>query len=90
MEHPIEILTNNSLRWVLQKPNTSGRMVKWAVELSQFDIKYKHRTSIKGQALADFVAEFRSNPTEELSCDTPWELFIDGSSTGAQSGVELS
>ena len=40
-------------------------MLKWATELSQFDICYSPRTTIKGQALADFIAEFTySNITE--------------------------
>ena len=33
-------------------------MVQWAIELSQFDIKYHPKTTIKAQALADFIAEF--------------------------------
>jgi len=32
-------------------------MVRWAVELSEFDIHYKPRGSIKGQVYADFVVE---------------------------------
>ena len=33
-------------------------MTKWAIELGEFDIKFMSRTTIKGQAVADFVAEF--------------------------------
>ena len=33
-------------------------MVRWAVELSQFDIDYRPRTTIKAQAFVDFVVEF--------------------------------
>ncbi|KAM6563334.1 hypothetical protein CsatB_023332 [Cannabis sativa] len=58
--HSIEVLTNYPLRQVLAKPEASGRLLKWAMELSQFDIKYKPRTAIKGQALADFILEFPS------------------------------
>ena len=32
--------------------------MKWAIELSEFDITYKPRAAIKAQAMADFVAEF--------------------------------
>ncbi|XP_074324023.1 uncharacterized protein LOC141660943 [Apium graveolens] len=35
-------------------------MLKWAIELGQFDLEYFPRTSIKGQALADFILEFDS------------------------------
>ena len=34
--------------FLLQKPNVAGRMVRWAVELSEFDIQYEPRGSIKG------------------------------------------
>ena len=56
--HTIIVPTNQPLRQVLYKPDLSGRLVKWAVELGEFDIIYKPRAAIKGQALADFVAEF--------------------------------
>ncbi|KAM6555169.1 hypothetical protein CsatB_015931 [Cannabis sativa] len=55
--HPIMVLTDQPLRQVLQKPDTSGRLLKWAIELGQYDITYQPRLAIKGQALADFVAE---------------------------------
>ena len=42
----------------MSKPNATGRMVQWAVELSQFDIDYKPQTSIKAQALANFITKF--------------------------------
>ena len=54
---PIKVLTNHSLKQVLQKPDYSGRLLKWAVELSQFDVSSHPWTSIKGQALADLIIE---------------------------------
>ncbi|XP_020410598.1 uncharacterized protein LOC109946620 [Prunus persica] len=47
--HTIHVLTNQPLRQVLQKPETSGRLVKWAIELGEFDIHYKPRPAIRGQ-----------------------------------------
>ncbi|XP_077230114.1 uncharacterized protein LOC143863309 [Tasmannia lanceolata] len=55
--HTIKVLTDQPLRQVLHRPNISGRLVKWAVELSEFDIQYAPRPAIKAQVLADFVAE---------------------------------
>ena len=37
---------------------TSGRLMKWVLELEEFEVLYKPRTVIKGQAIADFQAEF--------------------------------
>ncbi|XP_074352595.1 uncharacterized protein LOC141691735 [Apium graveolens] len=58
--HRVEVRTAYPLRQVLHKPESSGRMLKWAVELGQFDLEYVPRTAIKGQALADFLLEFDS------------------------------
>ncbi|KAL8134178.1 hypothetical protein AgCh_009294 [Apium graveolens] len=55
--HQIEVLTNQPLRNIIHSPKASGRLIKWAIELGEFDIKYKSRTAIKAQALADFVVE---------------------------------
>ena len=54
---PIKVYTDQPLRQVLAKPETSGRLLKWAVELGQFEITYHPRTTNKGQALADFIVE---------------------------------
>ena len=32
-------------------------MLKWAVKLTQFDLLYRSRMTIKSQALVDFVVE---------------------------------
>ena len=42
----------------MNKPKVAGWMVQWAIELSQFDVEYCPQTSIKAQALADFIAKF--------------------------------
>jgi len=36
----VVVMTNLPIQKVLQKPDVSGRMVCWAVELSEFDIQY--------------------------------------------------
>ena len=58
--HTVEVLTEYPMKQVLHKPETSGRLMKWAIELSEFDIRYKLKTAIKRQVLADFVMEFTS------------------------------
>ncbi|KAL2486691.1 Disease resistance protein TIR-NBS-LRR class family [Abeliophyllum distichum] len=56
---------------------------------SQFDISYKPRPSIKGQALADFVAEFAHNSEGSLEArpkEVPtWKLYVDRSSRRGRS-----
>ena len=47
----IEVLTNYPLRKMQQKPEASGRLLKWMIELGQFDVNFYPRTTIKAQAL---------------------------------------
>ena len=56
--NPILVMTDQPIRKSMNKPEAAGRMVQWAIELSQFDIEYHPRTAIEAQALADFIAKF--------------------------------
>ncbi|GJT39631.1 reverse transcriptase domain-containing protein [Tanacetum coccineum] len=67
---------------------------KWKFELEAFDITYRPRTSIRGQVLADFIAERPEEdgpPIEtqvEEAIREPWTLFTDGLSCQEGSGAE--
>ena len=91
--HTIEIPTEYSMKQVLHKPETSGRLMNWAIELSEFDIRYKPKTSIKGQILADFVMEFTSvelTEATQATSDLPvWRLSVDGAANAQGSGVGI-
>ena len=97
--HPITVLTTFPLKTILHKLELSGRLTKWAVELSEYDISYKPRTALKSQVLADFIADFTPNSqvqaekelchlTEGQTSGT-WELHVDGSSNVRGSGLGL-
>ena len=61
-------MTDQPIKKSMNKPETAGRMVQWAIELSQFDIEYHPRTAIKAQALVDFIVEF-TFPDEDSFTD---------------------
>lgn len=66
----------------------SGRLVNWAIELGEFNIEFHPRTSLKGQVLADFMAEFCNFPEEvESPRGETWVAYVDGSSTQKYSGI---
>ncbi|KAM2467351.1 hypothetical protein PS1_009170 [Malus domestica] len=103
--HAIIVLTNHPLRQILQSPDTSGRMIKWAIALGEFDISYQPKPAEKGQAVADFIADFTypvdiastpeaiaSLPSEaqKIESTTPaWSLYVDGSSNQQGCGAGL-
>jgi hypothetical protein len=55
-------------------------MSKWAVELGALTLNFKPRTTIKSQALVNFMAEWQENqveaPTNQLD---HWVMYFDGS-----------
>ena len=67
------------IKAILHKPNTFARLLKWAVELSEFDIEYRPKTTIKGQVLTDFIVE-RSKARKEVVENKKWVLETYGSS----------
>ena len=56
--HTMVLLTDKPLRKAMSSLEVVGRMALWVVELSEFDIQYQLHTAIKGQVVADFIAEF--------------------------------
>ncbi|XP_060187762.1 uncharacterized protein LOC132616966 [Lycium barbarum] len=82
----------------MHKLELSGRLAKWAVEISGYDTEYKPRTTIKSQILADFVEDFTSAliPKVErvlaLTSGKPvgvWTLHTDGASNIKGSGLDI-
>ncbi|KAK4382052.1 hypothetical protein Sango_2910900 [Sesamum angolense] len=85
--YPIGVRTNTPLKQVLGKLEVSGRLVKWAIELSEYDISYLPRTTIKAQTLANFISEMKGTTQEEVPENGPWLLHVDRSSTAQGSGA---
>jgi hypothetical protein len=56
--HQIEVHTSSTLGEILNNREATGKIAKWAIELSMYDIVYKPRMAIKAQALSNFVAEW--------------------------------
>nr|XP_023896956.1 uncharacterized protein LOC112008835 [Quercus suber] len=38
--NPIKVMTDQPIKKAMNKPEAAGRMVQWAIELSQFDVEY--------------------------------------------------
>ena len=68
------VMTNLPIRKVLQKPDIAGQMVRWAVELSEFDIQYEPQGPIKGQVYTNFMVELSSKDSQPDPNDFQWVL----------------
>ena len=79
--HTVIVLTQLPIRAVLQSADYTGRIAMWIALLGAFDIKYMPRSSVKGQILADLVAEF-AEPSIETIIE---KKDMDGKSVGTVS-----
>lgn len=52
---------------------TYGRLMKWAVELREFDITYQNKTALKSQVLVNFVVELTHEASLALDDEQPLE-----------------
>ncbi|XP_057755615.1 uncharacterized protein LOC130974778 [Arachis stenosperma] len=82
--HTIIVRTNHPLRQILTKPELAGRLTKWSIELSEFDIQFQPRSALKAQVLADFITEITPDEHNET-----WELHVDGASSREGSGAGI-
>jgi ribonuclease HI len=93
LEHQIQLVARaDPIKYVLHQPALMGRLGKWALAMMEYDITYVPQKSIKGQALADFLAAHPvpddsplvvELPDEEVftvDIESQWELYFDGAS----------
>ena len=86
----INVMTDHPLKKAMNKLEAAGRLIQWAVELSEFDVRYQPRNAIKAQALANFIMEFPPNydDLEEINGEK-WIVYVDGSSTQYAGGIAV-
>ncbi|GAA0176065.1 hypothetical protein LIER_29124 [Lithospermum erythrorhizon] len=96
--HPIQVVTDQPLKWVLSSPALSGHLTTCAIELSEFKISYLPMTSVRAQELVDFITECTARiplviqgpeANESHLTQPDWILFVDGARNdqGAGAGV---
>ena len=103
--HTVVVLTQMPLKFVLRIDDYTRRIAIWNTILGTFDIKYMPRTSIKGQVLANLVAEFAEPPVEIIAEQRNmdgksigvifvpgppcWKVYVDGTANQRGSRVGL-
>ena len=85
--HIIVVLTDQPLKKAMSSPEAAGRMALWAIELSEFDVRYRPRTAMKGQVVADFIAEYTQPGDEGAEGQKLWIIHTDGSSNQRSGGA---
>jgi hypothetical protein len=60
---------------MLSMPILNGRIGKWILALSEFELRFESAKAVKGQITADFITEYRGSSINLLEI-TPWALFF--------------
>ena len=90
------------LKYLMETPVQDGKIAKWVLLLSEYDIKYVTQKFVKGRAIADHLAHCLLEAVEEIQGDFPdkdimeidvesWKMYFDGvtNQNGSGNGVLL-
>ena len=89
------------IKYIFEKPALTGKVARWQVLLSEFDILFMAQKAIKGQAIADYLADYPSEQLELMDSEFPdedvmtvdednhgiWKLYFDGAANAVGSGI---
>src|SRR6187399_1294756 len=79
-EHSVTVVCMAPLAEIMGNKDASGRVAKWAIELAPFTIFYEPRTTIKSQALADFLVDWAETQyLPPVPDSTHWRMHFDRS-----------
>lgn len=94
LSHTVQLISKiDPLKYMLSHTVLIGHLAKWVMLLNEFDIQYVHRKAIKGQDIANHLAnvplvvnhpvimEFPDEHLYLVEEKPPWKLYFDGSYT---------
>jgi hypothetical protein len=84
----IVICKSDVIKHMLSAHVLKGRLGKWMFALSEFNIWYQPAKAVKGQALADLIAERISTNIATLSVRA-WAMYFDGSACEDGCGIGI-
>jgi ribonuclease HI len=84
----IVICKSDIIKHMLSAPVLKGQLRKWMFALSEFDIRYQPAKAVKGQALADLIAERINTNISTLSVRA-WAMYFDRSACEDGCGIGI-
>ena len=101
-EYSILLVTRlDPLRYLFDRPVLTGRLMRWLVLLTEFDIQYMTQKSVKGSIVADHLAFFPVSDDRSIDDDFPdeqfvsmtciigWHLYFDGAANQSGFGIGI-
>ena len=76
-EYSVHLISRlDSLRYLFDRPALIGRLMRWLVLLTEFDIQYVSQKSIKGSIVTDHLASLPTSEDRPVDDDFPDEEFV--------------
>ena len=82
--HRIKVLSAQPLEALFCNSEAIGKIGKWYTELNEFVVDFEHRSTIKSEALADFITDWTlaaydttiqfEEPISTVHCDGAWGM----------------
>ncbi|PKI58267.1 hypothetical protein CRG98_021349, partial [Punica granatum] len=101
--HTVRLLSKSDpLKYLLDSPSSMRNIAKWRCQLTKYDIEYVSCTSVKGQAITNYLAEFPIDDDTLFNSDFPdegilqvndeeedlgWKVYFDGAVNSTGSGI---
>ncbi|XP_059589978.1 uncharacterized protein LOC132252789 [Vitis vinifera] len=102
IEHSVLLVSRlDPLRYLFDKPVLTGRLMRWLVLLTEFDIHYVTQKSVKGSIVADHLASLPISDDRSIDDDFPdeqivsmtsitgWRLYFDGAANQSGFGIGI-
>ena len=64
------------MKYLYEAPSLVGKLAKWLILLTQFDVQYLTKKTIKGRAVAEFLALNPIPNSKEIQLDFPNNLSM--------------
>ncbi|XP_048127817.1 uncharacterized protein LOC125312740 [Rhodamnia argentea] len=99
LHHQIMLTTEcDPIKYLLEKPALVGKLAKWQILISEFDVQTMTQKSVKGRAIADMLAENAAGPQAGDEIDPlddrvlpvlpkKWVMYFDGAVNLSGSGT---
>ena len=100
IEYSVHLISRlDPLRYLFDKPALVGRLMKWLVLPTEFDIHYVAQKSIKGSIVANHLASLLVSDGRAINDDFPdenvavvtslssWRMYFDGATNHSRYGI---
>ncbi|GJV56744.1 hypothetical protein Tco_1457749 [Tanacetum coccineum] len=87
--HAIKGIIDKPIIQILNNLEATRRLTKWGIELEAYGIKYASRSAIKGQVLANFLADtMAEDSSAQIKSSGPNNALVEGKSREEQEALE--